>query len=246
MKECEILMRWALRFDGEKYRQNTGFKPGEFAERFFVTWTLTWADPLDCLAAFYLWQRFLMKWGGERLPSSNRHWGLFRALFLHTARMDVPERYQGGDDWNGECYRIWRRDWGQHVEEHLEIVCKIHEGKRYSTEEPTFAAGPSKKKSEPPGKRVQICEHKGEPSTYISAGIKDNGDLEMSGIDIGKSVEERFGSEDYEYWVTVPAKQKDAVLLSLLEAHYRGSGMAEVSFKQLLTEKGIPFKFFCY
>ncbi len=35
MREREILMRWALRFDGHTYREDTKFDTAKFAERFF-------------------------------------------------------------------------------------------------------------------------------------------------------------------------------------------------------------------
>lgn len=177
MKEREILMRWALRFDGHKYREETGLDPIGFADQYFARWSLEGAAPLDCLAAFYLLQRFLYKWGGDYLADDDRHWRLFRELFLHTARMEVPERYRGGDDWNGDCYRDWDLNFRGRLEEHLDVVRRVHKAIRYSTEEesihPGLLAKSSAQTEQSPG--LDSSEMQGEqpvpsvPSTPIEA-----------------------------------------------------------------------------
>lgn len=246
MRESEILMRWALRFDGHLYREETRFDTSDFADRFFSTWTLEWADRMDCLAAFFLWQRYLYKWGGESLPLNNRHWRLFRELFLHTAHLEVPAQYHR-DPWVGECYRIWKETCSRHREEHLAIVGKIHERTRYSTVEPAHKTRRSREGKSPESKHVELYNSSDDdPRTSVWANVMENGDLQLAGQDLGKSVEKWFGSDHYEYWVTVPAAQKDALLLALLESFSHNSTRPERKLQDLLTEKSIPFKFYCY
>ena len=75
-------------------------------------------------------------------------------------------------------------------------------------------------KSKLPGdKRIQITllEEKGEISRFVSAEINDNGDLVISGQDVGKRLEELFGDSDYEYWLTVLCQHKKRVLEVLIE-----------------------------
>src|SRR5262245_42321944 len=56
----------------------------------------------------------------------------------------------------------------------------------------------------------------------LSASIRENGDLEIAGSDVGPFVKEWWhGTDEYEYFFTVPAKEKDAVLLYLLKERYR-------------------------
>jgi hypothetical protein len=42
--------------------------------------------------------------------------------------------------------------------------------------------------------------------TRITAELKANGDLHLSGVDFGDDVERSMGDWDYEYWLTIPAK----------------------------------------
>lgn len=245
-QENEILMRWALRFDGYLYREETKFDTSEFADRFFTTWTLTWAKPMDCLAAFFLWQRFLGKWGGETLPLNNRHWRLYRELFLCTAHLEVPPSYRR-EPWTAECYQIWEEECARKREEHLEIVRKVHARTRYSIEEPAPKPRRSRKRKPAESKHVELYHSSGDGSAIsVWAQILENGDFQVAGQDTGKLVEKHFGSDHYEYWVTVAATEKDAVLLALLQAYSHNSNAPEIRLKELLTQKSIPFKFFCY
>ncbi len=54
----------------------------------------------------------------------------------------------------------------------------------------------------------------GGGSRHLSARLDDDGDLVVYGQDIGRAVEEFFGSPEYEYGWTVPA----AVVPALVEA----------------------------
>lgn len=135
-RERKILSAWALRFDGHKCREETGFDDGAFTKRFFETGNLEWAKPLDCLTMFCLLQRWLFKWGGDQLPLNHPDWRLFRELFLHTAALDVPPRYQGDPETSlPEWYERWDREYRMHRDEHLQFVRAIHEATEYSSAE---------------------------------------------------------------------------------------------------------------
>lgn len=49
--------------------------------------------------------------------------------------------------------------------------------------------------------------------TRITAELKENGDLYLSGVDYGDDIEESMGDWDYEYWLTIPAKDLAAALV---------------------------------
>jgi len=93
--------------------------------------------------------------------------------------------------------------------------------------------------------RIVLVEQPGETSIHISAEIGQEGDLQLSGHDIGKVPREIFGDSDYEYWLTVPAAQKDRLLLALLEALYQGDACAVSKLRKMLVAKKIPCEFFC-
>lgn len=79
-------------------------------------------------------------------------------------------------------------------------------------------------------------------SHWLAAMIVDNGDLQLEGYDIGDSVEEFWGDDDYEYWVTVASNYKDTLLLHLLKERFKDSS----SFMAWLKQKDIPYQFDSY
>ena len=120
-------------------------------------------------------------------------------------------------------------------------------------------------------KKVKLYEEQGETSRYIDAEINKDGDLVVSGQDIGKLPEEYWGDSDYEFYVYVPAKYKedvqrvllekfhadnpnvvdvfkdlksaDDVILALLDKIYAGNPKAVDQFKDYARSKGIPAEF---
>jgi hypothetical protein len=92
--------------------------------------------------------------------------------------------------------------------------------------------------------KIVLVEQPGETSIRISAEIQKNGDLQLSGQDLGKAPREIFGDSDHEYWLTVPAAQKDLLLLALLESLYKGDACAVSKLREMLVAKKIPCEFF--
>jgi hypothetical protein len=94
--------------------------------------------------------------------------------------------------------------------------------------------------------KIILVERPGETSIHISAEIREDGDLQLSGQDIGKVPLEVFGDSDYEYWLRVPAAQKDLLLLALIEALYKGDVGAVSKLRALLEARKIPCEFSSY
>ena len=129
-KENDILIHWALRFDGYKYREDTGMDENQIFDGFFCTGE--WPDSqLDQLSSFFLLQRFLMKWGGEYEPPNGKYWCAFRNLFLITSQYTIPERYQ-----NGEYYLIWKREYLPKQKDQVAYIASIHESTSYDDNAP--------------------------------------------------------------------------------------------------------------
>ena len=122
-------------------------------------------------------------------------------------------------------------------------------------------------KDEGEAKKVQLFQERGDTSRFVEAEIKENGDLVVSGQDIGRAPLEWWGDSDYEFWVTVAAKDKhrilevlnkgsreaetsfpgepkdeDTALLALLKHSYGGHFHAVDEFKDFLQSQGIPFE----
>ena len=92
-------------------------------------------------------------------------------------------------------------------------------------------------------KAVEIVRKGGATSIHIDVRIDDKGDLRFSGQDIGEAPEQIFGKDDYEYWLTIPAAEKDHVLLALIEKVYHGNASVVSEFREFLESKGIPHEF---
>ena len=92
--------------------------------------------------------------------------------------------------------------------------------------------------------KIELVRQDGSTSIFIDVQIKKNGDLLFSGQDIGDAPMEIFGDSDYEYWLTIPAKEKDRALLALIEKHYSGDVMVISKLHELMESKQIPCEFF--
>jgi hypothetical protein len=63
-------------------------------------------------------------------------------------------------------------------------------------------------------------EEKEKEYRSLSAGIGDKDNLVVYGVDAGPSVKSSHGDWDYEYWLTVPGKYKDTILLHLMKERF--------------------------
>lgn len=93
---------------------------------------------------------------------------------------------------------------------------------------------------------IQLVNQHGPTSIHIDVRIEENGDLRLSGQDIGEAPEAIFGDSDYEYWLTVPAAEKDRVLLALIDKLYRGNPSAVSELKEFLEARNIACSFHTY
>ena len=94
--------------------------------------------------------------------------------------------------------------------------------------------------------KVKLMETGGVNPRFLDAEINESGDLVFSGQDMGPIVEQIFGDSDYEYWLTIRSKDKDSVLLALLEIFFKEHKIPFNEFRELLESKGIPSEFTSY
>ena len=93
---------------------------------------------------------------------------------------------------------------------------------------------------------IELVNQGGSTSIHIDVRINENDDLLFSGQDIGNAPEEIFGDIDYEYWLTVPASEKDRLLLALIEKHYAGDAMVISTLRELMESKDISCGFYSH
>ena len=85
---------------------------------------------------------------------------------------------------------------------------------------------------------VDIAERRGDAADYVHAAIAEDGRVQV--------VRNSFGPGDYETEVTaaVDEKDKDRLLLALLEELFRGNTGAVEAFGDLARSKEIPVAWF--
>jgi len=91
-------------------------------------------------------------------------------------------------------------------------------------------------------KEIRLFEERGPTSRFIYAKIEDNGDIVVSGQDVGEAPRKFFSDGDYEFWVTVREEHKDRLVLALIEKLWGGKFKAVDEFREFLNEKGIPLE----
>ena len=97
---------------------------------------------------------------------------------------------------------------------------------------------------ETPG--LRILEYRGTTSVYVDAEIDKNGNLLISGQDVGEAPLKHFGDSDYEYWILVPKDQKDLLLLTLLQTLYSDDMKLITNLTELMKKHGIHYEFDSY
>lgn len=149
------------------------------------------------------------------------------------------------------CKRIWAlvRAEAENIEpSHLERwaeVCGIapeiaHRAARKTRPSAKKAA----RSKSPPPHPVELVRIEGDTSVFIEAKIDPKGALEISGQEFGAAPSAVFGSSEYEYFLTVHAKDKDALLLALLEALYKNDPRAVSRLEELAASKKIKTECF--
>ncbi len=94
-----------------------------------------------------------------------------------------------------------------------------------------------------PLNQVELQSEKiGTESSYLSALIKESGELVFEGQDLGPLCEQMLGDFDYEYWYTLSPAWKDHLLLQLLADRFKGC----VPIREYLESHGIEFRITSY
>jgi hypothetical protein len=79
---------------------------------------------------------------------------------------------------------------------------------------------------------------------HIDARITEEGNLVISGQDLGQELVELFGDSEYYYFLSIKAPHKDRLLLVLIEKVYKGNSQVITEIQELLESKSIPCELF--
>ncbi|MEZ4615378.1 MAG: hypothetical protein R2867_07675 [Caldilineaceae bacterium] len=128
-QEREILMVCALRFDGYRYQEESDFDYQVGLDRYMATGSWSHLSELEQLTVFFMFQRYLYKWGGEYLANYSPEWRGFRELFFLNCRREIPPAYQMAD-----YIQRWEQEFRPHIEECITRVRHVHMTTQYATE----------------------------------------------------------------------------------------------------------------
>ena len=91
-------------------------------------------------------------------------------------------------------------------------------------------------------KGYEIYRQDGENFRSLRVDRQDDC-LRISGLDMGKSVEEAFGKSDYEFWVDVPLNAMTDLAIALIRHHYSGRAGAVSEIRKVCEEFGVENTF---
>ena len=77
---------------------------------------------------------------------------------------------------------------------------------------------------------------------HVEVYISDQtGDLVVAGQDIGAAPRQVFDKDEYEYFLNVPAAEKDRLLLLLMQHVFAGEEQTRSAIAEWLDAGGIPY-----
>jgi hypothetical protein len=86
----------------------------------------------------------------------------------------------------------------------------------------------------------------GGTDTTIRVSRNANGDLEISGQDVGAAPREFLGDSDHEYWITIPAGHAEGITPELLRTLAQRPPGGTAPIIAWLRERSIPHSFRSY
>ena len=92
---------------------------------------------------------------------------------------------------------------------------------------------------------VTIYKHRLEDESLqeLLAYFDNDGNLVLSGWDLGGQANEALGRDEHEYWVVVAKQYVPLALLALLREHYSPISAVSSDFMRLLGENGARYGF---
>src|SRR5260370_24841218 len=89
---------------------------------------------------------------------------------------------------------------------------------------------------------VELFRQEGEAFRSIRLCVNPDGSIRMDDQDMGKTVEEVWGDDDYEFWVDILAMALHKLVFSLLREKYTARSAAVDEFCAFCEKEGIEHK----
>ena len=86
---------------------------------------------------------------------------------------------------------------------------------------------------------TQLYLNDGDEFRSVRLNVPDEGALRLSCQDMGETVEQFWGDDDYEFWVDVPVGELRKLVFVLLREKYAGRSGAVDEFRDFCKREGV-------
>jgi hypothetical protein len=90
---------------------------------------------------------------------------------------------------------------------------------------------------------IEIARQEGANFRSVRLTVEEDGAVKIDGQDLGRTVEEFWGEDEYEFWVTVPPSALPKLAFELLREKFVGQLGAVDAFRDWCKAHGIEHEF---
>ena len=90
---------------------------------------------------------------------------------------------------------------------------------------------------------IEIARQEGVEFRSVRLALEDDGAIKMDAQDMGPTVTQIWGDDDYEFWVRVPPTSLPKLAFELLRERFSGQLGAVDAFRDWCEAHGIEHKF---
>lgn len=90
---------------------------------------------------------------------------------------------------------------------------------------------------------IEIARQEGTEFRSVRLALEDDGTIKMDAQDIGPTVTQIWGDDDYEFWVSVPPAAVSKLAFELLHEKFAGQLGAVDAFRDWCKMHGVEHEF---
>jgi hypothetical protein len=91
--------------------------------------------------------------------------------------------------------------------------------------------------------QIEIARQEGAEFRSVRLALEDDGAIKMDAQDIGPTVTQIWGDDDYEFWVRVPPASVSKLAFELLREKFSGQLGAVDAFRDWCKAHGVQYEF---
>lgn len=92
-------------------------------------------------------------------------------------------------------------------------------------------------------KSALLFKEDGVESRIVSLSCQDDGSIRLYASDVGPTAERFWGSDEYEFWVTITAESVTDLAFALLKQRFSGRSGAVDELREFCEQNGIKHAF---